>query len=271
MFLRIILCAAAFLLAGSVAVFPQDDAAKEEKSSPAQAAIDLSKEKTDGIQIAESAVIVYSGLTGRNGLNQVRKTTVEIGKTTYTDPNGSKRNADYTLSIIRGESFGEEKIRLDQKFSNADYAMVYDGGKIFGVISNTVFSPRDDAERSFRNRIVRGVDALLRYKENGSDVELIESRKVMGVDYYVVKMTDKVGRETMYYLSKKTVRILMLTYEEDGVKYERKFYDHNYSQGTLVPYRTVLRADGKQIEESRILTVTFGQAVADSLFIFGDA
>ena len=115
------------------------------------------------------------------------------------------------------------------------------------------------------------MDALLRYKENGSDVELIESRKVMGVDYYVVKMTDKVGRETMYYLSKKTVRVLMLTYEEDGVKYERKFYDHNYSQGTLVPYRTVLRADGKQIEESRILTVTFGQAVADSLFIFGDA
>ena len=37
---------------------------------------------------------------------------------------------------------------------------------------------------------------------------------------------------------------------EDGVKYRRKFYDYNYAQGTLVPYRTVLWANDKQIEET---------------------
>jgi len=37
-------------------------------------------------------------------------------------------------------------------------------------------------------------------------------------------------------------------------------------QGTLVPYRTVLMEDGKQILEMRILTVTYGVKMEDSLF-----
>ena len=58
----------------------------------------------------------------------------------------------------------------------------------------------------------------------------------------------------------------MLTYEENGVKYRRKFYDYNYAQGTLVPYRTVLWADDKIIEETDVGTVTYGQKVDDELF-----
>ncbi len=271
MFYRSIAFAVVVAVFGAIAVLAQDGAAKEEKAETVPANIDLSKEKTDGIQIAESAIIVYSGLTGRPGLNQVRKTTVEIGKITYLDPDGTKRNADYVKTIVRGDSYGEEKIRFDQKFPNAEYAMVYDGGKIFGVISNTVFSPRDDAETTFRNKIVRGVDALLRYKENGSQVELKDSTKLMGVDYYEVKMTDKAGRETTYFVSKKSLRVLLLRYSENGVDYERRFYDHNYAQGTLVPYRTVLKANGKLIEEANISTITFGQSVEDSLFVFKEA
>ena len=49
----------------------------------------------------------------------------------------------------------------------------------------------------------------------------------------------------------------MLEYEDAGIKYRRKFYDYNYAQGTLVPYRTVLWANDKQIEETEIGTITF--------------
>jgi hypothetical protein len=59
---------------------------------------------------------------------------------------------------------------------------------------------------------------------------------------------------------------MILEYEQEGVKYRRKFYDYNYSQGTLVPYRTVLWANDKQIEESEILTITFGQRVEEDMF-----
>ncbi len=269
--MRILLLTAAILAVGVTPVLAQDDPPKAEVENEPEVQIDITKEKTDGIQIAESAIIVYSGLRGRLGLDQVRKTTVEIGKTTYFQPDGSKRNADYTMRIIRGESFGEEKIRLDQRFPNAEYAMVFDGGKVFGVISNTVFSPRDDAVREFNSRIVHSIDALLRYKENESEVELKESTKKMGVDYYVVVMTDKDGRETTYFVSKKYLRVMILEYEADGVEYQRRFYDHNYAQGTLVPYRTVLKADGKVIEETDIATVTFGQQVEESWFVFNEA
>ena len=50
------------------------------------------------------------------------------------------------------------------------------------------------------------------------------------------------------------------------MKYTRKFYDYRVAQGTLVPYRTVLLQDGKQTKETRVLTVTFGLKMEDSLF-----
>lgn len=260
----------ALLLLCSPALYAQDETAPGDK--PAESQAQLTKEQTEGVQIAEASIIVYSGLTGRVGLGQVRKTTVEIGKITYIQPDGSRQNADYTRRVIRGDSFGEEKIRFDQKFANAEYALVFDRGSIFGVTSgNFRFDPREDAQRSFRNRIVHGVEALLRYRENGSTVELKESEKIMGVDYNVLEMTDKQDRKTRFYVSKKSYRVLMLEYEDGGVKYRRKFYDHNYAQGTLVPYRSVLWADDKIIEEVDIATITFGQVVEESLFEYGVA
>jgi hypothetical protein len=52
-------------------------------------------------------------------------------------------------------------------------------------------------------------------------------------------------------------------------KYRRKFYDYNYAQGTLVPFRTVLYAGDKQIEETQTLTITFGQKIEDNMFQAG--
>ncbi len=266
MFFRHILLAFVALAAGSISISAQAEPEAKETPKEPEIKVDLTKEQTDGRQVAESSIIVYSGLRGREGLDQVRKTAVEIGRTSYSDPDGKTRRAEYVRRVIRGTSFVDEKVRLDQKFPDAEFALVFEGGRIYGIISDTVFSPRDDAERSFRNEIVHGIAALLRYKENGANVELLKSEKVMGVDYYVVELTDKDNFKTTYFISKKTLRVLMLEYEDGGVKYQRRFYDHNYAQGTLVPYRTVLKADGKEIEESTIATITFGQTVEESFF-----
>jgi hypothetical protein len=66
--------------------------------------------------------------------------------------------------------------------------------------------------------------------------------------------------------------VLWLDYEEPAegssrpVKYSRKFMDYRYAQGTLVPYRTMLLENGTQTQETRILTVTYGIKIDDSLF-----
>jgi hypothetical protein len=167
---------------------------------------------------------------------------------------------------IRGENLDKERIRIDQEYPSLKYSLVFSDAKTFGLYNETIFTPRGDATRQFENRIFHGIEALLRYKENGSTLELSGHEKLMGVDFYVLDLTDKAGRKTRFYISSKTYRVMMIDYEDEGIKYRRKFYNYNYAQGTLVPFRSTLMANDKVIEESEILTVTYGQKVGEELF-----
>lgn len=255
----------AFVFVFGVAVAAaQEETKTEEKRETKQPAANSKTETAE--QVAESAILLYGGLGGRETLDRIRKTTVERGKITLVNPDGTTDNANYERWVIRSPKLDKERIRLDQQFPNSRFSLVYDGEKTFGVFNNTVFTPKEDASKSFQNQIWRGLEALLRYKENESKLELAGREKLMGVEYYLLDLTDNQNRKTRFYVSTKTFRVMMLEYEEDGVKYHRKFYDYNYSQGTLVPYRTVLWANDKQIEETRILTITFGQKVEEDMF-----
>jgi hypothetical protein len=217
-------------------------------------------------QVIESAIYVYGFAGGRNTLNQIRKTTFERGRSTITHVDGKVEQANYQRFIIRAASLWKEKIRLDQELPTARYSLVYNDGKIYGIFQNSVFVPREDVAKGFENQIARGPEALLRYKENESKIELATREKLLGVDYYVVDVTDKQDRKTRFYISAKSFRIMMLTYEDAGVKYRRKFYDYNYAQGTLVAFRSVLWTNDKLSEETDVGTVTFGQKVDEELF-----
>jgi hypothetical protein len=120
----------------------------------------------------------------------------------------------------------------------------------------------------------QGLEALLRYKENGSTLKLLGKNKQMGVEFNTLEMTDKVGRITRYNISTKTYRVLSAEYEQvpsndptaKPNRYMRKFYDYRIAQGTLVPYRIVLFENDRQIEEMNVLTVTYGIKLDESLF-----
>ncbi len=88
----------------------------------------------------------------------------------------------------------------------------------------------------------------------------------MGVEFHLLDITDKQNRKTRFYVSAKSFRVMRLEYTEGDVKYMRKFYDYNYAQGTLVPYRTVLWANDKQIEEIQIGTISFGLKLEEGMF-----
>lgn len=217
-------------------------------------------------QVVETSIFFYTFGGGRPLLNQIRKSTIERGKSNYTSADGKVEQSTYQRFVIRAETLDKEKIRLDQEFPNARYSLVLSDEKIFGVYNNTIFAPREDAAKGFQNQTVHGLEAFLRFKENGSTLELGPREKLMGVDYYLVDVTDKQGRKTRFFVSVKSFRVMMLTYEDAGVKYRRKFYDYNVAQGTLVPFRTVLWADDKIVEETNIGTITFGQKVDEELF-----
>lgn len=246
----------------------QKEQQSQENKSPAKDANKTQAAPT-AESVAESSIIIYGGLGGRKTLDQIRKTSIERGKMSLVNAQGLTEPVSYVKWSMRGDSLQAEKIRADLEYPSIKYALVHAEDKTFGLYNDAVFSPRGDATKEFENRIYHGLEALLRYKENGSTVTLAGRDKLMGVDYFFLDVTDKAGRKTRFYVSSKLYRVMMLEYEEDGVKYRRRFYDYRYAQGTLVPFHTTLTANDKVVEETDVLTVTFGQKVDEELFKSG--
>lgn len=242
--------------------------AKDESKSKKASAKDVLKNMTAD-QVAESVIFIYGRGGGRAILNQIRKTAIERGRISVTNADGKTDSATYHRFTQRAETLNKEKIRLDQEFPGARYSLILNDEKIFGIVDESVFTPREDASRAFENQIVHGLEALLRYKENESKLDLAGKEKVLGVEYHLLDVTDKQSRKTRFYISTKSFRVMMLDYEQAGVKYRRKFYDYNYAQGTLVPYRTALWAGDKLVEETEVGTITFGQKIDENMFSAG--
>lgn len=245
----------------------QEKPKKEEKPKQQQQTVDIKNATAE--QVAESVIIIYGGLGGRANLNQIRRTTVENGKTSLVNPDGSTQQVSYTRRIQRGENLEKENVRIDQDFPDARYSYIFTGGKILGLFNETVFTPRDETVKSFESHLWHGLEALLRYKENGATLAIGGRDKYMGVDYVQLDVTDKQNRQTRFFVSAKTLRVMWLEYADGDTKYKRRFYDYRYAQGTLVPYRTTLAAGDKQIEETTISTITFGQKIDESIFQAG--
>jgi hypothetical protein len=219
-------------------------------------------------QVVESVILIYGT---RPGLEHIRRFGVERGKITRFNPDGNAEEANYERRFVRGENLDKDKIRLDQKLPTVEYSLIFGEGKLWGLINGAAFTPKQDATASFISQHHHSIDSLLRYKECGSTLTLVGKDQQKGLDLYVVDLADKEGRKTRYYISAKTLRILWLEYEEGSpggpaVKYMKKFHDYRPVQQTLAPYRTVLFEDGRQSQETRILTITYGIKVSDSIF-----
>lgn len=223
-------------------------------------------------QIAEFAIVIAGNGLGRVVLNQVRKNGLERGRVTSTGEDGRPEEARYELRFVQGEKTEKDKIRLDRKTPQAEYSLIYGEGRIFGIINGAPFTPRPDASADFLSQHVHSIGALLRYKENECQLASAGKVKQQGIEAHVIDLTDKANRRTRYFISARTFRVLWLEYEETppgettAVKYTRRFYDYRLAQGTMVPFRSVLSEDGKQSVETRILTVTYGVKMEDSLF-----
>ena len=248
----------------------QDKAAQDKKPAPqAPPPKPGANLVPTGEQVAESAVYVYGT---RVLLDQIRRNGIERGRIIRTTAEGQTEEASYERRFVRGADASKDKIRVDQKMPTMEYSLVFGDGHLWGIINGSNFTPRQDAAASFMSQQWHSIDALLRYKENGSAVAYVDKTKQKGLDLYIVDLTDKEKRKTRYYISVNTLRILWLEYEETPetggkpVKFTRTFHNYRYAQGTLLPYRSVLLADDKQLQETNILSVTYGVKMDDGVF-----
>ena len=213
-------------------------------------------------------ILVYGT---RPGLDQIRRNGVERGKITRINAEGAAEEVNYERRFVRGENLDKDKIRLDQKLPTMEYSLIFDDGKLWGVINGAAFTPKQEATASFISQHHHSIDSLLRYKECGSTITLVGKEQQKGLELYVIDLVDKEKRKTRFYISARSLRVLWLEYEEGNpggvpVKYTRKFLDYRAVQQTLAPYRTVLLEDGRQSQETHVLTITYGVKVNDSIF-----
>lgn len=239
---------------------------KKQESKPAKKNANEPAYTAD--QVVESVILVYGT---RPALEHIRRNGVERGKLSRTDTEGKTEESEYERRFIRGENLDKDKIRLDQKLPTMEYSLIFGEGKLWGLINGAAFTPRQDATTNFISQHHHSLDSLLRYKECGSTLTLVGKDQQKGLDLFVVDLTDKEKRKTRYYISAKSLRVLWLEYEEGNpggvpVKYTRKFLDYRAVQQTLAPYRTVLLEDGRQSQETRVLTITYGAKISDSIF-----
>jgi hypothetical protein len=242
--------------------------AQENEKTEKTEKIDRNQKTLTTEQVAELTVLVYGS---RPVLAQIQRNGVERGRITRYMADGKIEEATYERRFVRGESADKDKIRLDQKMPTLEYSLIFGEGRLWGVINGAAFTPRQDAADAFLSQHRHSVESLLRYKENGATINLVGKDKRKGIDLYLLDLTDKDKRTTRYYISARTFHVLWLEYEEAGpgvapLKYSKRFSDYRYAQNTLVPFRTILMQDGKQTQETRILTVTFGVKVDDTLF-----
>jgi len=249
---------------------PKDQQKEQPKEQPKdQPKKDQPKGAFTAEQIGEGVIIAYGS---RPALEQIRRNGVERGRVTRNMPEGATEESNYERRFVRGENLEKDKIRLDQRLPTMEYSLVYGGGKIWGLINGTAFTPREDTAASFLSQHHHSLDSLLRYKENGSTITLAGQDKQKGLDLYIIDVEDKEKRKTRFYVSTRTLRVLWLEYEDSPVrgaspvKYTKKFMDYRIVQQTLVPYRTVLLEDGRETQETHLLTVTYGVKVDDSIF-----
>src|SRR4051794_37926048 len=220
-------------------------------------------------QIAETVVLVYGS---RQGMAQIRRTGVERGTITRTAEDGRSEAIPYSRVFKRGDTYEKDKIRLDQRLPTVEYSLIYTDGKVTGLLRGTPFTPREADVTTIMSDRVHGLDALLRYKETGATLKFVGNESQKGLELWVLELSDKTGNATRYYVSSKSGRILWIEYEEQTAagapptKYKRTFHDYRVVQGTLVPYRTVLYEGDRKIEESQVLTVTYGVKTDDAVF-----
>ena len=268
---RLLVCALSALLTAAAVPLAAAPAAAQEKEPKAEEKKKEEQPKRVGKGdqnvtpegVAETVVLVYGS---RAGLQQVRRTAVERGRIIRPGQDGRPEEITYERTFKRGETYEKDKIRFDQRMSSLQYSLVLNEGRVTGILRGTPFTPKQEDVTSLMTDRLHGIDALLRYKESGATLKYAGKETQKGLDLWLLELTDKEKRSTRFYISSKTGRILWLEYEEDGTKYRRTFHDYRVVQGTLVPYRSVLYAGDRQVEESQVLTVTFGVKTEDSVF-----
>ncbi len=244
--------------------------AKADKSDKGKSDREKNLEKLTAEQLAEVVIIAYGG---RTELQQVRTSGNEDGniKLTAEDKDIVGR---ITRKFLRKDNAAPQDLtRIDVELPTQKLTFGFNGFTVWAARDGVNFTPSGEAETSFLASLEHNYDALLRYKEQGSTLERAGMNSIVGIDTEVLDLTHKDGSKTRYFISAKTYRILHLEYElklhpdEPATKFRESFFDFRPIQNTLVPTKSILFENGKQIQEIQITQAKYHANLEEEQFL----
>ncbi|HKS40640.1 MAG TPA: hypothetical protein VJX74_08475 [Blastocatellia bacterium] len=232
--------------------------------------------------LVEVAIIAYGG---RKQLEAARANIQEQGTIRLATDQGDLAG-NYNLRSSRREKSWQDLLRVDLELSPPDtdessakpptvkYVIGFNGASVWSAQNNQYITPRPDADAAFRAQLTHEYMALLRYKEDGSKIELIGPETVVGLDTNVIELTTPDGEKSRFWLSVKSYRILHAEYQmklgtdQPATKYRISYFytPPKIAQNTLIPTRRVMTQDGKFVQEIILTTVTTSAKLDPEIF-----
>jgi hypothetical protein len=249
---------------------------------------DVEKNKAAEVKVSpveamvEIAIIAYGG---RKQLEAARANIQEQGTIRLATDQGDLAG-NYSLRSSRREKSWQDLLRVDLELNSPDanesssrnpalkYIIGFNGASVWSAQNGQYITPRPDADSAFRAQLTHEYMALLRYKEDGSKIELVGPETVVGVDTNVIDLTTPDGEKTRFWLSIKTYRILHAEYQmklsadQAITKYRISYFytPPKVVQNTLVPTRRVMTQDGKFVQEITLTNIIYSAKLDPEIF-----
>jgi phage protein U len=231
--------------------------------------------------LAETVIFAFGG---RPALQAARASSSEQGTIRIATEQGDI-SGTFTLRRLQKEKSWQDLFRTDLEIDTPEsaqragnpakvkFTMTFNGASVWGAQNDQYMSPAADSELAFRSQLVHDYTTLLRYKEDGSKIELIGPETVVGIDTQVLDVTLPTGEKTRFWISAKTYRILHLEYQmklaNGSTPRVRVSYYPPYKvvQNTLVPGRRVMEQDGKFVQEINLSQISYSAKLDPDIFV----
>jgi hypothetical protein len=232
--------------------------------------------------LAEYVIIAF----GTRGVLQTARANIQEEGTIRLATDQGDISGTYLLRHSTREKSVQDLLRVDLDLNTPEaaqsqgaaksikYIIAYNGASVWSAQNNQYVNPRPEAEAAFRAQLTHDYSSLLRYKEDGSTLDLKKPETLVGVDCNVLEMTSPDGSKTTYWISTKTYRIVQLEYSlslgegQKPVKYQIAYFYSPFKviQNTLVPTRRKMSQDGKFVQEVIISQCTYGTKFEADVF-----
>ena len=247
----------------------------------------LAKTQSGGAKLSPTEILVETVIFayGSRPILQAARASIEEKGTIRIATESGDLIGSFTLRRIQKEKSWQDLFRTDLEIDTPDtavragnpakvkFTMTFNGASVWGAQNDQYISPAQESELAFRSQLTHDYTSLLRYKEDGSKIELIGPETVVGIDTQVLDLTLPNGEKTRFWISAKSYRILHLEYKiklpNGTTPTVRVSYYPPYKvvQNTLVPTRRVMEQDGKFVQEITLNQIAYSAKLDPDIFV----